>query len=47
MDLHNNQLGRSLNISSREDEVVSRVRKAIRNGEGLRIVSGKLVPTNE
>lgn len=47
MDLHNNQLGRSLNISSREDEVVSRVRKAIRNGKGLRIVSGKLVPTNE
>lgn len=47
MDLHNNRVGRSINVSGKSlSSIVSVVKSKVRNGYCKRIVKGKLVSTN-
>ena len=47
MDLHNNSIGRSLNVSGKSlSSIVSLVKLKVRNGYCKRIVRGSLVATN-
>ena len=47
MDLHNNRVGRSINVSGKSlSSIVSAVKSKVRNGYCKRIVKGKLVATN-
>lgn len=47
MDLHNNSIGRSLNVSGKSlSSIVSLVKSKVRNGYCKRIVRGSLVATN-
>ena len=47
MDLHNNKVGRSIDVSGKtESQIVSSAKAKVRNGYCRRIVGGKLVATN-
>jgi len=47
MYLHNNKVGRSIDVSGKtESQIVSSAKAKVRNGYCRRIVSGKLVATN-
>lgn len=47
MDLFNNSVGRSINVSYKShDEIVKSVKNKVKNGNCRRIVKGKLVKTN-
>lgn len=47
MDMHNNSVGRSINVSGQSlSNIVSSVKSKVRNGYCKRIVNGSLVATN-
>lgn len=47
MDLHNNSVGRSIDVSGKSlTSIVSSVKSKVRNGYCRRIVNGSLVATN-
>lgn len=47
MDLHNNKIGRSIDVSGKtESQIVNSVKAKVRGGYCRRIVSGQLVATN-
>ena len=47
MDLYNNRIGRSINVSGRSlSSIVSLVKYKVRYGSCRRVVNGALVPTD-
>jgi hypothetical protein len=47
MDLFNNNVGRSINVSGSESSIVNSVKSLVKSGKLRRIVKNKLVPTDK